>query len=228
MGRGQFGIRTANHTLQTTPFKAYGAGMTPMTPPGPQKSKSSTVLLVVLAVGGLSAICCIGTLAAIAVPNFIKFGARAKQAEVRSNLKALFTAERAHFMEHDAYTESFEELNFIPERGNRYRYVLSTSGELLVPGAPDGGQHSSVGADQRNSPAPDNAALFRGIPASLLSELGLKGDCPASCRITAVAVANLDADATVDVWSVSTEARTIDGQLVAAGVPHKHVDDIEE
>ena len=78
------------------------------------------------------------------------------------------------------------------------------------------------------SPAPDNAALYRGIPAALLSELGLKGDCPASCRITAVAVANLYADPTVDVWSVSTEGRTIDGQPVAAGVPHKHVDDIEE
>lgn len=194
----------------------------------PRSSKSSTAFLVVLAIGGVSAICCIGTLAAVAVRNFLNFNLKARQAEVRGNLKAVFNAQRAHFLEHDTYTQSFEELGFMPARGNRYRYVLSASGELLIPGALDGGQHSNVGADQRNSPAPDNAALFRGIPPALLSELGMKGECPASCRITAVAVANLDTDGTVDVWSVSTEARIIDGEPVAAGVPHKHIDDIAE
>lgn len=99
----------------------------------PRSSKSSTAFLVVLAIGGVSAICCIGTLAAVAVRNFLNFNLKARQAEVRGNLKAVFNAQRAHFLEHDTYTQSFEELGFMPARGNRYRYVLSASGELLIP-----------------------------------------------------------------------------------------------
>ena len=53
--------------------------MTPH-PQGAPKKSSSTLLIVVLVVGGLAALCCVGSLAAIAVPNFIKFGGRAKQA----------------------------------------------------------------------------------------------------------------------------------------------------
>ena len=36
----------------------------------------------------------IGILAAIAIPNFIKFQARSKQGEAKTNLKSLFTAQK--------------------------------------------------------------------------------------------------------------------------------------
>jgi prepilin-type N-terminal cleavage/methylation domain-containing protein len=39
----------------------------------------------------------IGILAAIAIPNFIKFQARSKQSEAKANLKAMFTAEKAFY-----------------------------------------------------------------------------------------------------------------------------------
>jgi prepilin-type N-terminal cleavage/methylation domain-containing protein len=45
----------------------------------------------------------IGILAAIAIPNFIKFQARSKQSEAKSNLKSIFTAERSFFQEKDRY-----------------------------------------------------------------------------------------------------------------------------
>ena len=46
----------------------------------------------------------IGILAAIAIPNFIKFQARSKQSEAKSNSKAMFTAEKAFFAEKDRYS----------------------------------------------------------------------------------------------------------------------------
>lgn len=66
----------------------------------------------------------IGILAAIAIPNFIKFQARAKQSEAKTNLKGLFQAEKSYFAEHDTYSEDFKAIGFIPERGNRYAYRL--------------------------------------------------------------------------------------------------------
>jgi type IV pilus assembly protein PilA len=46
----------------------------------------------------------IGILAAIAIPNFIRFQARSKQAEAKTNMKAIFTGERAFYAEKDRYS----------------------------------------------------------------------------------------------------------------------------
>ena len=63
----------------------------------------------------------IGILAAIAIPNFIKFQARSKQSEAKTNLKAVFTAEKSWYGEHDTYA-AFGTAGYNPERGNRYWY----------------------------------------------------------------------------------------------------------
>ena len=49
----------------------------------------------------------IGILAAIAIPNFIKFQAKSKQSEAKTNLKAIFTAEKSYYGERDAYNNTF-------------------------------------------------------------------------------------------------------------------------
>ena len=69
----------------------------------------------------------IGILAALAIPNFIRFQARSKQSEVKANLKAAFTAQRSYFQEHDSYSSCIKKIGFAPERGNRYRYTLNTT-----------------------------------------------------------------------------------------------------
>jgi len=69
----------------------------------------------------------IGLLAALAIPNFIRFQARSKQSEVKANLKSLFTAERSYYQEHDTYTECIKKMGFNPERGNRYHYVVNNT-----------------------------------------------------------------------------------------------------
>ena len=63
----------------------------------------------------------IGILAAIAIPNFIKFQAKSKQSEAKTNLKAVFTSEKSYFAERDSYA-TFTGSGFVPERGNRYSY----------------------------------------------------------------------------------------------------------
>lgn len=65
----------------------------------------------------------IGILAAIAIPNFLRFQARARQAEVAANLKSLYKGMK---------TLSQKPLQirvpgFAPERGNRYSYHMANT-----------------------------------------------------------------------------------------------------
>jgi type IV pilus assembly protein PilA len=69
----------------------------------------------------------IGLLAALAIPNFIKFQARSRQSEVKSNLKALFTAEKSYYGDKLAYCTGFDTIGFAPERGNRYLYTIDAA-----------------------------------------------------------------------------------------------------
>ena len=45
----------------------------------------------------------IGILAAIAIPNFVKFQCRSKQSEAKGNLKALYVAQESYRAEFDTY-----------------------------------------------------------------------------------------------------------------------------
>lgn len=53
----------------------------------------------------------IGILAAIAVPNFLKFQAKAKQAEARANLGGIFVAQTSYFSLNNSY-ERFSVIGF--------------------------------------------------------------------------------------------------------------------
>ena len=83
-----------------------------------RKSRGFTLieLMIVVAI--------IGILAAIAIPNFIKFQAKSKQSEAKTNLKAIFTAEKSYYGEKDTYHKEFSIVGFKPERGNRYTYQI--------------------------------------------------------------------------------------------------------
>src|SRR5256886_10147516 len=74
----------------------------------------------------------IGILAAIAIPNFIKFQARSKQSEAKANLKAAFTAEKPYIQEKDAFSTAIAIVGFAPERNNRYAYFLDTTTPTLT------------------------------------------------------------------------------------------------
>jgi type IV pilus assembly protein PilA len=63
----------------------------------------------------------IGILAAIAIPNFVRFQARARQSEANTNLKSLFTGLRT---QQRMPSRNIRATSFSPERGNRYSYHL--------------------------------------------------------------------------------------------------------
>ena len=159
----------------------------------------------------------------IVIPNFLRFGKVPKYREAQYNLKGAFSAEHVFFDQKNTFSVSIGEIGFAPERGNRYLYAFSSQGALLEQGQSVSG-HVGVKADNAKYPDVDNAKLEAGIPDALWDEVGITGTCP-DCAITIVAAGNLDDDDTIDVWSVSTKDRTIDGTPVTAGMPWRHVDD---
>ena len=80
----------------------------------------------------------IGILAAIAIPNFIKFQCRSKQSEAKGNLKAIYVSEESYRGENDTYisivsigqgsTATSNVLGFAPKGAKvRYNYAASAS-----------------------------------------------------------------------------------------------------
>jgi type IV pilus assembly protein PilA len=68
----------------------------------------------------------IGILAAIAIPNFLKYQAKSKQSEAKVNLKGIFTSETAYFSEQNTYG-SFASINFAPTGTARYALSVGTA-----------------------------------------------------------------------------------------------------
>ncbi len=86
----------------------------------PQRGFSLIELMIVVAL--------IGILAAIAIPNFLSYQARAKQSEAKTNLVAIHTAEVAYFAEQNSYGDTFTKIGFaVTGSSPRYHYVLGSS-----------------------------------------------------------------------------------------------------
>jgi type IV pilus assembly protein PilA len=183
-------------------------------------------IVVPIAAGVVS----IGIYAAIGIPNFIKFQARAKQAECKSNLKAVFTAEKSNFQQKDAYSTSLEEIGFDPERGNRYAYFLFDVGQMqdrssATPGSGEGITGVQVDTFRHKDERP--IAYSDVPPLAGNVKPGVHGQCP-NCSFVAVCAGNIDSDPELDVWSISTEDRTgPNGEPIPAGSPFNDVNDVK-
>jgi len=68
----------------------------------------------------------IGILAAIAIPNFLKYQAKSKQSEAKVNLKGIFTSETAYYSEQNTYG-SFSMINYAPTGTARYALAVGTA-----------------------------------------------------------------------------------------------------
>ena len=101
----------------------------------------------------------IGILAAIAIPNFLRFQAKSKQSEAKELLSTVYTAEQAYFAEQNSYG-SLSNAGFTPSAAPKY-YTNITANFTFTGGT------------------------------------SFTGTCSA----------NIDGDATTDVWEVTQASR---------------------
>ena len=82
-----------------------------------KKDKGFTLieLMIVVAI--------IGILAAIAIPNFLRYQAKTKQSEAKTNLGAIFTSQVTYFGEEDTYA-NVSNIGWAPEGTTRYAYTM--------------------------------------------------------------------------------------------------------
>src|SRR5687767_13455519 len=140
----------------------------------------------------------IGILAAIAIPNFIRFQARSKQGEAKANLKSLFTSQKSFYQEHDGYRTNIKEIGFAPERGNRYMYtnngpacaaLLDRSGVVETAGA----TFDCVSIDKFKFGSATLTAAYVGTTPTAVGVAPGETACPA-CQFSATAAGNIDND----------------------------------
>jgi len=67
----------------------------------------------------------IGILAAIAIPNFLKFQAKSKMSEAKTNLGAIYTGQLSYFGEQNSYGD-FNAINWSPSGTPRYHFNLDS------------------------------------------------------------------------------------------------------
>jgi len=121
----------------------------------------------------------IGILAAIAIPNFLKFQAKSKQSEAKTNLKAVLTAETSYFGEYNQYG-TFNTVNWSPV-GTRQLYAYFIT---------DG-----------------TTPEYNSAPVVYPGTANWQGFTPGFTTIdfTAGAAGNIDSDAIIDVWTITPE-----------------------
>ena len=93
-----------------------------------KKDKGFTLieLMIVVAI--------IGILAAIAIPNFLRYQAKTKQSEAKTNLGSIFTSQVTYFGEEDTYAGSITNLGWAPEGTTRYGYSITTASATMFTG----------------------------------------------------------------------------------------------
>ena len=161
----------------------------------------------------------IGILAAIAIPNFVKFQARSKQSEAKANLKAMFTAEKAFSAEKDRFSTLTGEIGFSPERNNRYAYFVGPGAGLTKRSDVTGKEvalstDTGIEYDQFKyggaSPSPFVPGTLNTAPATpcTTTVAGIFTDALTSGPAwSGIANGQVDNDSTTDIWTISTANR---------------------
>ena len=170
--------------------------------------RGQAIAAIVVAVGLLPFQ--LGMLAAIAIPNVIRYQGRAKQNECKVVLHALWAAQENHRAAKGKYARMLPDLEFAVPPGNRYAYLLSESEVLPV--------------DARYGLPPGFDPVRVARQHGLVIGVSLEGDA-----FTAACVGNIDNDPTLDVWTVSSEDRRLpDGAVLPAGTARNDVNDVVE
>jgi type IV pilus assembly protein PilA len=187
----------------------------------------------------------IALLAAIAIPNLLRFQTRSKQSEAKVNLKLVFVAQRSYFHERETYVTTIVLLGFAPERGNRYAYFLTAAPVSVedrstvnaVTSATDGAVLVDLFKYPTAIAAPPVAegtiTWAAGGTIAPPAPAGVSGLCP-NCSFLAYAAGNIDNEPVgIDSWVVSSKDATIvpacgdvADTAVPAGQPYNTYNDV--
>lgn len=132
----------------------------------------------------------IGVLAAIAIPNFLSYQARARQSEARAILSGIFIQEQTYFVSRDRYG-SLLELAFT------YAGAAASSSRYTFRSPPSGGSGPNSGTLGVDVYAPPTGVVAQSGTFVLA---GANIDPP---RFTVTATSNLDGDPTTDEWHLN-------------------------
>ncbi len=144
------------------------------------KKQKATVLVVIVVVLAVTAL---GSFAAIAVPNFLKYRYRSKQSEAQYMLRVLLTKEQEFRASKNRWAMIPRDLQEFMASGPR------SSTCFLSPQGKWGGK-GNVAFDQ--------------LPAA--TQAKLQANAADSADFTVVCAVNLDEDEALDVWSISVSA----------------------
>ena len=130
----------------------------------------------------------IGILASIAIPTFMQYQTRARQSEAKTSLGAIFLVERVYWIEAGRYG-SMGEIRYVLAGPNRYTFRTGAAGV--------------AGGGNGNVTAPGDTQDTINASVGTLEVEGAIVAMNSTNSFTATAVGNVDADPTVDRWSVN-------------------------
>lgn len=138
----------------------------------------------------------IGILVTIAAPNFAKYQSKARQAEAKIGLAALYTAEKSFYSEYSAYLGSLDGIGYQPE-GNRRFYGTGFAANHTT--SPTGYAGTLLNGMNANANAPYTCTALNYAASALPA--GLTGD---SQTFTAGAVGCIrQGAASGDNWTIN-------------------------
>lgn len=146
----------------------------------------------------------IGILAAVAVPNVTKYMLKARQSEAKTNLAAIFSANKAFHVEYSGYVARFTVMGYAPEGQLRYNVGFSADRTVPTPVVPEG-----FNGDQGNV-ADIAAATYCAAPRTCvcLSECAA-GTLPATSATDTTFVAGASSDlrkiSDLDQWQINQD-----------------------
>lgn len=163
----------------------------------------------------------IGILATIAVPNFTKFQAKAKQANAKSELTGLFTAEKAFYTEYNTYHSNLPYIGYVPDGllsatatncpsgvapgvTRYYRVGFSSGADTEVNGTPITCTGGGAIANVNYYP---EAGTSRAVVDS-----GLTGSVSSSTSFTAKASGMISNSTRDDMWTINENKSLVNTQ----------------